>query len=157
VAVISLLFYLYAQKFLCHPATERGFHWRGMILKYSLWPVYFLGFILALLNYKIPYIPTAKKAVIGSVTPFARPLIWYNILFLISVVIVIIDRKYFVPESELLLTSTRTWGMLGFSFLAFLQSLGGIFAAWGAMKLKEEEPWEKVDVDKIIINNNKES
>lgn len=156
VAVISLLIYLYAQKFLCHPATESGFHWRGMILKYSLWPVYFLGFILALLNYKIPYIPTAKKAVIGSVTPFARPLIWYNILFLISVVIVFIDRKYFVPESELLLTSTRTWGMLGFSFLAFLQSLGGIFAAWGAMKLKEEEPWGKVDIDKIIIKNKEE-
>jgi cellulose synthase (UDP-forming) len=155
VAFIALLVYLYVQKFLVHPETERGFHWRGMILKYSLWPVYFLGFVLSLLNYKIPYIPTAKKAVIGSITPFARPLIWYNILFLISVVIVFIDRRFFVPESELFFTSTRTWGMLGFSFLAFIQSMGGILAAWEAMRLKEENPWDKIDVNNIITKKMK--
>lgn len=157
VALIALLIYTYVQKFLVHPETERGFHWRGMILKYSLWPVYFLGFVLSLLNYKIPYIPTAKKAVIGSVTPFARPLIWYNILFLFSVVVIFIDRRFFVPESELIFTSTRTWGMLGFSFMAFIQSMGGILAAWEAMKLKEEDPWEKIDINKIITKEPKKT
>jgi len=155
VALIALLVYLYVQKFLVHPETERGFHWRGMILKYSLWPVYFLSFVLSILNYKIPYIPTAKKAVIGSITLFARPLMWYNILFLISIVIVFIDRRYFVPESELIFTSTRTWGMLGFSMLAFIQSMGGIFAAWGAVRLKEEDPWDKINIDKIITKKTK--
>ncbi len=148
-ALIALIIYLYVQKFLCHTKSERRFHWRGMILKFALWPVYFLGFVLSLLNHKIPYIPTAKKAVIGSVSPFIRPLIWYNILFVLSVIIVFIDRRYFVPESELLFSSTRTWGMLGFAFIIFLQSWGGIYAAWEAVNLKEENPWDSVDIDKI--------
>ena len=61
----------------------------------------------------------------------------------------IIDRRYFVPESELLFSSTRTWGMLGFAFIIFIQSLGGIYAAWEAIKLKEENPWEKIDISKV--------
>ncbi len=148
---ISLAIYVYVQKFMCHPETERGFHWKGMILKYSLWPVYFLAFVLALLNFEIPYIPTAKKAVIGSLTPFARPLIWYNIMFIIAVIVVFLDRRYFVPESELLFTSTRTWGMIGFSMIAFIQSTGGILAAMESYRLKDEEPWEKVEPDDIVV------
>lgn len=151
IVIIAFLIYIYAQKFMVHPKMERGFHWRGMILKYSLWPIYFLSFVLGILNYKIPYIPTAKKAVIGSLTPFVRPLIWYNILFVISVFVVFLNRKYFVPESELLFTSSRTWGMIGFSLIAFIQSLGGIFAAMGAIRLKEEIPWDHVNVDDISI------
>jgi len=149
VLIIATLIYAYVQKFMVHKKTERGFHWRGMVMKYALWPIYFLAFVLALLNYKIPYIPTAKKAAIGSLTHFARPLIWYNILFIISVIVIFFDRKYFVPESELLFTSTRTWGMLGFSLVAFIQSMAGIFAAMGAIKLKEDIPWEHVKVDNI--------
>ena len=147
--VIALLIYMYVQRFLSHVKSERGFHWKGMVLKFSLWPVYFLSFILSLLNHKIPYIPTPKNASIGSISKFARPLLWYNILFLISVVIVIVDRRYFVPESELLFSSTRTWGMLGFAFIIFIQSMGGIYAAWEAIKLKEENPWEKLDINKV--------
>ena len=150
VVVIALTIYLYVQRFMVHPETERGFHWKGMILKYSLWPIYFLAFVLALLNFDIPYIPTAKKAVIGSLTPYVRPLIWYNALFLLAVIIVFFDRMYFVPESELLFTSTRTWGMLGFSFIAFIQSSGGILAAMESYRLKEESPWEKVNIKNII-------
>ncbi len=149
IAIIALAIYLYVQKFMVHPATERGFHWRGMILKYSLWPIYFLAFVLSILNHKIPYIPTAKKAVIGSLTPFARPLIWYNIFFLFSVILVFFNRKYYVPESELLFTSARTWGMIGFSILAFVQSTGGILAAMEALRLKEEIPWDHIDVNNI--------
>ncbi len=149
IVIIAFIIYIYVQKFMVHPKMERGFHWRGMILKYSLWPIYFLSFVLGILNHKIPYIPTAKKAVVGSLTPFVRPLIWYNILFVVSVVLVFLNRKYFVPESELLFSSSRTWGMIGFSLIAFIQSLGGIFAAMGAIRLKEEIPWEEVDVNNI--------
>jgi cellulose synthase (UDP-forming) len=72
---------------------------------------------------------------------------------LISIVVVFLDRRFFVPESELIFTSTRTWGMLGFSFLAFLQSMGGILAAWEAVRLKEENPWDKIDINEIITKN----
>jgi len=155
VAFIALMIYLYVQKFMVHPKTEWGFHWKGMVLKYSLWPIYFLSFVLSLLNYNIPYIPTAKKAVIGNITAFARPLIWYNVLFIISVIALYFNRKYYVPESELLFTSSRTWGMIGFSLIAFIQSSGGILAAMEAIRLKEEIPWEHINVDNISIKTDK--
>jgi cellulose synthase (UDP-forming) len=150
--VIATLIYVYVQKFLCHPETERKFHWRGMILKFSSWPVYFYGFILSLLNASIPYLPTSKKALIGSITVYIRPLILYSILFMITAVAVYIHRRYHVPESELSFTAERVWGMLGFAFIAFIQSVIGIFAALETVWLKEDEPWKKVDVH--TINNN---
>lgn len=149
IAIVSLAVYLYVQKFLVHPATERGFHWRGMILKYAMWPIYFLAFVLSIFNRKIPYIPTAKTADTGKLTPFVRPLIWYNLFFIFTVLLVFINRKYYVPESELLFSSSRTWGMVAFSVLAFVQSTGGILAAMEALRLKEELPWEQVDVNHI--------
>lgn len=151
VLIIATLIYAYSQKFMVHPETERKFHFKAMVLKYALWPIYSLGFFLSLLNYKIPYIPTSKKAVVGSITPFARPLIWYNIFFIITTVLVVLNRVYFVSQSELLFTSTRTWGMIGFSFIAFVFSSMGILAAREAIKLKQEDPWDKVDVDSIIV------
>jgi len=151
IVIISILIYAYAQKFMVHPETERGFHWRAMILKYALWPIYFLSFILSLFGYKIPYIPTEKTASVGSITPFARPLIWYNIFFLLTTVFVIIKRSFFLPESELLFTSARTWGMIGFAFLAFIMSSLGIMAALEAVKLKQKIPWSNVDVGAIKV------
>ncbi|MGZ4055126.1 MAG: glycosyltransferase family 2 protein [Bacteroidia bacterium] len=151
IVIVALSIYAYAQKFLCHPKTERGFHWRGMILKYSCWPVFLWGFLLSLANSEIPYIPTAKKAIVGYFTPFARPLILYCLLFIITVTAVYIQRRYYIPESELMFSTEKVWGMMGFSFIAFVQSLGGIFAAYEAKGLKEEEPWSNIDVTKIKI------
>ncbi len=118
--VISTLIYLYTQRWLSHPEIERGFHWRGMILKYATWPVFFLGFLLAVVNIDIPYIPTPKKAKISFITPFVRPHIIYIALFLISITIVIINRRYFILENELIASVEKTWGMIGFAFLAFI-------------------------------------
>ena len=149
VAIISILIYLYVQRWMCHPATEKGFHWRGMILKFATWPVFLLGFLLGVVNAEIPYIPTAKKAVTGSFTPFARPLIIYAFLFIVTLVIVFIHRRYFINESELMFTAERTWAMMGFAFIAFLMTLGGIYAALEGRRLKEEEPWRSVNLEQI--------
>jgi cellulose synthase (UDP-forming) len=151
IVFIALLIYAYAQKFLCHPETEKGFHWRGMVLKYSCWPVYFQGFLLSLANAEIPYLPTAKKAVIGFITPYVKPLFIYCVLFIVTVTAVYINRRYFMPESELMFSAEKVWGMVGFSFIAFIQSVGGIFAAYEAKILKAEEPWIKIDVTKIKV------
>ncbi len=155
IVIIASFIYAYAQNFLCHPETERGFHWKGMVLKYSCWPVFFFGFMLAVLRRDIPYIPTAKKAVIGFFTPFARPLVVYCILFIMMVIVVYVDRRYFVPESELIFSAQKTWGMIGFSFIAFIQSVGGILAAVESMKLAEEDPWEQINIHNIIIKQHK--
>ena len=151
IVIIAMMIYMYVQKFLCHTETERGFHWRGMILKYSCWPVYLYGFLLALADMKIPYIPTAKKAVIGTISPFVRPLFIYCVLFIITVTGVYIKRRYYTPESELMFSAEKVWGMVGFSFIAFVQSLGGVMAAYEAKNLKAEDPWEKVDVKNINV------
>ena len=156
IVLVAALIYAYTQKFMVHPESERKFHFKAMVLKYALWPIYFLSFVLSLFGYKIPYIPTEKTASVGKISPFARPLIWYNIFFILTIIYVIVNRSIFMPESELLFTSSRTWGMIGFSFLAFIMSSLGIMAAMEAIKLKQEIPWEKVDVNKIKINNIKE-
>lgn len=149
VAFIAILIYLYVQKWMAHPEIERGLHWRGMILKYASWPVFFLGFLLAVVNAEIPYIPTAKKAVTGYFTPFARPLVIHVLFFLLVLAAVFFQRRFFIPESELILSAEKTWGMMGFAFIAFILSFGGILAAWEAQYLKSEDPWEKIDLNNI--------
>jgi cellulose synthase (UDP-forming) len=134
---------------MCHPEVERGTQWRGMILKYASYPVFLLGFLLALVNVEIPYIPTSKKAVTGYVSPFSRPL-WIQIsLFAVTFTLVYITRRFFTPESELVLTAEKTWGMIGFAALASIVAAGGLYAAWSSWKLKDEDPWDSVDIHKI--------
>lgn len=149
VAVISLFIYIYVQRWMVHPYSERGFHWRAMILKFASWPVYFLGFLLALVDVEIPYIPTAKKAITGYFTPFARPLLIHIFLFTLTIIIVFVRRKYFTAEAELVMSAEKTWGMFAFAALAVVMSFGGVLAALEARNLKVEDPWEKVDVNKL--------
>ncbi|WP_010135626.1 glycosyltransferase family 2 protein [Ochrovirga pacifica] len=142
----AVMIYVYAQQFLCDRKTEKGFHWRGMILKYACWPVFTYAFYLTLINKKIPYIPTAKTAERKFINPFVKPLIIYAVLFLILTIGVYIERMYFTPQSRLIFSAQRTWAMLGFSLIAFVQSFGGIIAAYEAVRLKVEDAWSRVIV-----------
>lgn len=146
VALIAIAIYLYVQRWMCDPATERGLHWRGMVLKFACWPVFLLGFLLAIVNAEIPYIPTAKKAAIGSVTPFARPLVVHFVLFLLAVSAIVVQRRFFTHEADLVLSAERTWSMIAFAFVPFLLTIGGLLAAWEARRLKDEDPWDNVRV-----------
>lgn len=149
VAFFGIAIYLYVQRYLCHPESETGLHWRGMILKYSSWPVFFMGFLLGIVNAEIPYIPTAKKAVTGSMTPFARPLIIQIFLFIAVFVFLFIKRRFFMPEDELIFSAEKVWGMIGFAFVAALSAVGGVYAAREAKRMKPEEPWNRVDLRQI--------
>jgi cellulose synthase (UDP-forming) len=148
VVIIAVAIYLYMQKWLCHPAAERGLHLRGMFLKFACWPVFAFGFLLSLWNGKIPYIPTAKQAVKGF-TPFVRPLIIQQLIFLITFTVVVILRKYYTPEARLQLTSGMIWGMVAFSIISFIMTFGGLYAAFESRKLPAEEPWKEIDINKI--------
>ncbi len=147
VLVVDAVIYFYCQRWLCHPQVERGLHWRGMVLKFACTPVFALSFFLSLVSADIPYVPTAKKAVTGYVTPFARPLVVHLTLFLVAVSVVLIDRFFFMPPDELVFTAERTWGMIGFALIAWLLSAAGFFAALEAKWLKEEAPWDEVEVE----------
>jgi cellulose synthase (UDP-forming) len=149
VFVISFVIFLYVQRWMCNPKNERGLQWRGMILKYACYPVYLLGFLLALVNVEIPYIPTAKKAVTGIISPFTRPL-WTQVgLFIITFILVFVKRRYFTPEGNLVLSAEKTWGMVGFAALAAIVAAGGLYAAYQTRNLKEEDPWDSIDVDNL--------
>ncbi len=157
VLIFSVLVYLYMQRWMCHPRVERGLHWRGMILKFSCWPVFFLGFILSLVDAEIPYIPTAKQAVIGKISPFARPLIVHIVIFIFTIAYVIYERRYIVPEATLVLTSEKTYGMIGFAAISFLLALGGMYAALESRTMTAEDPWSRVDSNPIAQENVKAS
>lgn len=160
IGLVSTCMYFFVQRFVCDPSTERGFHWRSMILKYACWPVFTYAFILALMKKKIPYIPTAKTAQKQFLTPFVKPLIVYVLLFVLGIILIYINRRFLMPESELYLSTFKTWGMIGFSAIALLQSLGGIFAAYEATYLKEDDPWQHIDVGNegsIKIKDNQQS
>jgi cellulose synthase (UDP-forming) len=144
IMLIAMLIYGYAQKFLCDKKTEKGIHWRGMVLKYSCWPVFTYAFYLTLINKKIPYLPTAKIAVKGFMNPFVMPLLLYCIVFLLMLLGIYIERRYYIPESELILTAEKTWAMIGFAMIAFLQFIGGIGAAYKSKFIKVENAWSKV-------------
>ena len=147
VMLCGIVIYLYVQRWLCDRQTERGIHWRGMILKFACWPVFLMGFLLAVINAEIPYIPTAKKAVTGFISPFIRPMVIHTLLFLVAVSGVITYRRYYMPESQLALSAERTWGMITFAFLAFLMAIGGIYAAFEARRMKVEDPWDNVNIN----------
>jgi cellulose synthase (UDP-forming) len=151
VFIISVFIFLYVQRWMCHPGFERGLQWRGMILKYASYPVYLLGFLLALVNVEIPYIPTSKKAITGTITPFARPLWIQAGLFVLTFILVFVKRRYYTPESDLVLTAEKTWGMVGFAAIAAIVASGGLYAAWQTRRLKEENPWDSIDTDKYKL------
>ena len=155
IAIVATCIYAYTQKFLCDPSMEKGFHWRGMILKYVCWPAYTYAFYLAIRNKKIPYIPTAKRAQTAFLTPFTIPFLIYCICFLVGLVAIFINRRFFMEESTVLLSSYKTWGMIGFSFLASIQSIAGLMAAYEAVNLKPDDPWGRVKIkeDKTIMIN----
>ncbi len=148
IVVIAILIYLYVQNWMSHKASETGLHWRGMILKYASWPVFFLGFLLSIVDADIPYIPTAKRAVKGYFTPFARPLVAHILLFIGTVFFLFFYRRFYMSETNILATREITWAMLGFALISFLMSVGGIYAAIEKMKFNDD-PWDKVDINKL--------
>ncbi len=148
VALIATLIYLFVQQWLCHPGHERGLHWRGMLLKFACWPVFFYGFLLSIWNGEIAYIPTAKQAVKGF-TRFARPLFLHQLLFITVIVYVVVKRGFYTPEAKLTLTSGEIWGMVSFSLIAFLMTIGGSYAAFQSKNLKAEDPWQQVNLENI--------
>ncbi len=150
IIIIATAVYLYVQQWLSHPVSERGLHWRGMILKFAIWPVFFLGAMLAVVNADIPYIPTAKKAVKG-LSPYTRPLIFQIITFVLTFVYIIYDRLYIVSEGLLGLTSDKVWGMFAFATVAIIMVIGGVYAAYESSNLEAEEPWKYIDLTKIKI------
>ncbi len=148
VALIGTTIYLFVQHWMCHPQKERGLHWRGMFLKFACWYVFLKGFLLSVINKDIPYIPTSKKAVNGF-TPFAKPLIYQQLIYTLTLVGVLIIRFFFTPEARIALSSGEIWGMVTFASIAFSMTFGGLYAAYESARIKPEEPWKDVHLSAL--------
>jgi cellulose synthase (UDP-forming) len=149
VAAAGVAIYLFVQRWLCDPASERGLHWRGFVLKLSCWPVFLAGSLLAVMRADIPYIPTAKKAVRGRFIRLAWPQLLVIGVFCTTVVRIAYTRVMITPEAALQLSSEATWGMLAFASLPVLAMIVSLHAAWEARRPAAGDPWDGVDVARL--------
>lgn len=140
-AFFSLLIYLLSQRYLVDFKTERGFYWRGMMLKFASWPIFTYAFFLTLMNKKIPYLPTAKKG--SSKLPiFFWPLLVYVFLLMGS-----FSFHYFSTISDPaqfynFQLQQQTLGMFSFSILALLQNILAIIIILRSSKIQSHDAWE---------------
>ena len=149
VALVGLVMYRYAQRWLCHPETEKGLHWRSLALKIAAWPIYLLGTVLAIFRVRVPYIPTAKEARRGRFMKLAAPHLMLAALYAVTLVWTLYDRLALTPEGALVLSCEAVWGMVGFATMALIMATGGIYAAWESRRLPPEKPWDGVVLENI--------
>jgi cellulose synthase/poly-beta-1,6-N-acetylglucosamine synthase-like glycosyltransferase len=149
VAVLGVVIYLLMQRWLCDPATERGMHWRGLVLKWACWPVVLAGTLLAILRAEVPYIPTAKEAAGGRFIKLAWPQLVLLGVFSVTVARIVYARLRSTPEAALELSSEAIWGMIGFATLPTLAAIGTLYAAWQSRAPAPGAPWDHVEVERI--------
>jgi len=126
----GVVIYRLAQRWLCDPPRERGWHWRGMLLKVGCWSVYLRGLILAILGIAVPYIPTAKSRQAGNFWRLAAVPLTITVASLATLVAVVIRRFYLMPEAEVRITTEVAAGMAGFLMINVAFMSGRLYAAW---------------------------
>ena len=130
VGILGAAIYRFVQRWLCDPVRERGWHWRGTLLKLGSWNVFLRGLILALRGIDVPYVPTRKERHLGRFWTLARvPLITIGVS-IITIAWTIVRQLFFVPESEVLITTEVTVGMVMFLMINIVLMSGRVYAAW---------------------------
>ena len=148
VGIVGATIYFFAQRWLCHPAIERGTHWRGLALKIASWPIFLAGTVLAITRTDIPYIPTAKEAVRGHFLLLALAQIILIVLYLVTLGHVA-ELRLLTSEGGLELSSQAVWGMVGFATVPVVMAFGALRAAWQSTRVDENAPWDAVAVETI--------
>ncbi|HEY9519153.1 MAG TPA: cellulose synthase catalytic subunit [Gemmatimonadales bacterium] len=149
VGVVGTAIYFYVQRWLADPATERGLHWRGAMLKLACWPVFLAGTVLAIVRAEIPYVPTAKEAVRGRFFRLGWPQLVQIGVFAVTLGWMVYRRLWRTAEGALVLSSEAVWGMVFFATLPTLLSGGALYAAWQARSPVAGSPWDRVDPDSL--------
>jgi len=109
---------------------ERGWHFRGTLMKIGSWNIYFRGLWLALRGISVPYIPTAKERQTGAFWSMAAMPVTIIALSILTASTVIIRRLYFLEESFVRITTEATWAMIGFVIVNTIYMSGRLWAAW---------------------------
>lgn len=130
VGVLAVAIDRFAQRWLADPDRERGWHWRGMLLKIGAWDVYFRALLLALLNVRVPYIPTAKERRRGNFRRLAVVPVTIVLFSIATIVWTVIRRLEFASEAEVRITTEVTAGMIAFVVVNIAFMSGRLYAAW---------------------------
>lgn len=149
VGVVGAVMYLAMQRWLCDRATERGIHWRGLVLKIACWPVFLAGTVLAIARVDVRYIPTAKEAVRGRFLRLAWPQLLMIVVYVLTLARVLDVRLAGTGEGSLELSSEAVWGMVAFATLPVVASVGAVYAAWQSRRPPATAPWTDIDVAAI--------
>jgi len=138
VGVLGVSIYRFTQRWLCDPIRERGFHWRGTLLKVGAWNVYLKGLLLSVLGVAVPYIPTAKERRRDRFWRLARLPIIVILLSALTAIWTAWRELYILPESEVRITTEVTFGMLFFVAMNAVLMSGRVYAAWIDREREEE-------------------
>jgi cellulose synthase (UDP-forming) len=130
VGFFGAVIYRFAQRWMCDPATERGWHWRGMLMKLGAWTVYLNGLVLALLGVTVPYIPTAKSRQSGNFWRLAAVPLTITLASIATLIAAVVRRLYLMSEAEVRITTEVAAGMAGFLIINVAFMSGRLYAAW---------------------------
>ena len=139
VGLLGLAIYRISQQWLCDPARERGWHWRGTLLKIGAWNIYLKGLWLALRGVPVPYIPTVKERRLGDFWSYARLPLAVVAVSAITVAIVVYRRLFLLDETHVRITTEATFAMIGFLTINCIFMSGRIYAAWQDRERPEPE------------------
>jgi cellulose synthase (UDP-forming) len=138
VGLFGAAVYFFAQRWLCDPRRERGLHWRGTLLKIGSWSIYLHALGLALRRVAVPYIPTAKTRRRTRFWHLARLPLAVLVISLLAILWTVYRQLYVIPESEVLITTEVTLGMVSFAVINGVLMSGRLYAAF-VDREKEEE------------------
>jgi cellulose synthase (UDP-forming) len=130
VGVLAVAIYFFSQRWLADPDRERGWHWRGMLLKIGAWDVYLLGLLYALAKIAVPYIPTAKQRRRGNFARLSAVPMTVVVLSVVSILWTFFYRMRLATEAEVRISTEATFGMMAFVVINMLFMSGRIYAAW---------------------------
>ena len=130
VGLFGVAIYLFSERWLCDPARERGLHWRGTLLKIGAWNIYLRGLLLAVLGIAVPYIPTSKERRRASFWRLARLPLSLLLLSAMALAWTLWMQLYVMAESEVLITTEVTLGMVTFAVINVILMSGRLYAAW---------------------------
>ncbi|HJT17811.1 MAG TPA: glycosyltransferase family 2 protein [Thermoanaerobaculia bacterium] len=139
VGILGILIYRFTQRWLCDPVRERGFHWRGTLLKIGSWSVYLKGLALSILNVAVPYIPTAKERKRSRFWSMARVPLLTIAITAITVLWTLWRELFVLPEAEVRITTEVVFGMLFFLCMNAVLMSGRVYAAWVDREREDEE------------------
>jgi cellulose synthase/poly-beta-1,6-N-acetylglucosamine synthase-like glycosyltransferase len=137
IGILGALVYRFVQRWLCDPVRERGWHWRGTLLKIGAWNVYLRGLVFAVLGVNVPYIPTRKERYRGRFWSLARAPLFVIVLSIVTIAWTVFRQLYATPEPEVLITTEVTVGMVFFLMVNIVLMSGRVYAAW--MDSQEDE------------------